>query len=143
MSYRFQEFYIRDQMMPGILNYIDRGILPGSFLQAIICNDLKEAVGRADYENMRNIPAFVNYFHNHAPWPCWGSEEKMNAWMLMHERTRIKASYEKGECPRCDTPIPESAADGDECESKGCGWIFDRGLYIDEHEDQTDQQGAD
>jgi hypothetical protein len=80
MSYTFNQFEIPDGMMGGITRFIEHGIIPGGFLQAVICNDLKEAVGRADLENMANLPAFVSYFYNEAPAICWGSKEKMLAW---------------------------------------------------------------
>ena len=79
--HRFKEFHIRDQMMSGIRLYIDEGELPGNFLRAVICNDLRMAVGYADEGNLRNIPAFVDYFYNVAPKDCWGSEERMLAWI--------------------------------------------------------------
>lgn len=80
-TYKFQHWYIPDRMMGGIKRYIAEGIPPGDFLTAIICNDLKEAVGRADEENVANLPAFVSFFYNHAPSTCWGSTERMRAWM--------------------------------------------------------------
>lgn len=80
MSYRFQQFEIPERMMGSIQRYIEHGIPPGDFLCAIIDNDLKEAVGRADDENMGNIPAYVAYFYNEAPGPCWGSRERRHSW---------------------------------------------------------------
>lgn len=74
---------IPERMMPGIRLYIDQGIIPGSFLQAVICNDLREAVGCADDENLANLPAFVQYFYNEAPGTCWGSADTMMAWSEM------------------------------------------------------------
>ena len=79
--YRFQHYYIPERMEPSIRRYIDDKVLPGDFLQAVICNDLKEAVGRADEENMDNLPAYAAYFYNEAPATCWGSPEKMKAWI--------------------------------------------------------------
>lgn len=78
--YTFRQFYIPDRMMPGIRRYIEEGLVPGSFLSAVICNDLREAVGAADDENLVNLPAFVGYFYNEAPTQCWGSADKMKAW---------------------------------------------------------------
>ena len=78
--YKFQEFYIPDRMMGGIDRYVKQGILPGDFLQAVICNDLSNAFGRADDENMRNLPAYVAYFYNETPRGCWGSKNKMKNW---------------------------------------------------------------
>lgn len=71
---------IPERMMDGIQRYINDGIIPGDFLQAVICNNLREAVGRADDENLVNLPAFVMYFYNEAPGLCWGSKDKMDAW---------------------------------------------------------------
>lgn len=80
--YEWNSFYIPERMMEGIRDYIERKAEPGEFLAAIIRNDgLREVVGRADDENMRNLPAFVEYFYNHAPWDCWGSREKMEKWI--------------------------------------------------------------
>jgi hypothetical protein len=76
-------FEIPERMCPGIVRYIEQGVIPGNFLQAIIKDSLKEAVMYADDENVANIPAYVNYFYNHAPSDCWGSEETMRAW---HEK---------------------------------------------------------
>ena len=80
-EYKFREFSIPERMMGAIDRYVKHGIEPGDFLSAIICNDLRGACGRADDENLRNIPAYVAYFYNEAPSLCWGSEEKMQAWM--------------------------------------------------------------
>lgn len=81
MTYQFRGMYVPDRMMDGITRYIDYGIPPGDFLTAIICNDLTGAVGRADDENLVNIPAYVAYFYNFAPRPCWGSVDKMKDWI--------------------------------------------------------------
>lgn len=78
--YRFNDFEIPDYMADGITNWIEHGIVPGSFLSAVIRNDLREAVGCADDTNIRNLPAYVGYFYNEAPSQCWGSFEKVEAW---------------------------------------------------------------
>ena len=87
MSYRFREFAISDRMMGAIERYVQQRIKPGDFLTAVIRNDLFEAVGRADDENMANLSAFVAYFYNVAPSSCWGSSEKMHAWLHPEEVT--------------------------------------------------------
>ena len=89
MSYVFRDFYIPERMIGGIRRYIEQGISPGSFLTAVIENNLSEAVGRADDENQRNLPAFVAYFYNEAPSPCWGSPEKRKAWMEARQLTPL------------------------------------------------------
>lgn len=64
----------------GVRRYIEHAIPPGSFLTAVICNDLKEACGRADDENQRNLCEIVKWFYNEAPHDCWGSEDAMRTW---------------------------------------------------------------
>lgn len=76
-----QTFYIPQRMMSGIKKYVEYGVKPGSFLSAIICNDLKTAVGKADGENIRNLPAYVAYFYNETPGECWGSRTAFKAWI--------------------------------------------------------------
>lgn len=80
--YTFQSFYIPDRMMPGIKRYVDEGTQPGRFLTAIIQNNLSEACGQADDENLRNLPAYAAYFYNKVPTCCWGSKEKMKLWLI-------------------------------------------------------------
>jgi hypothetical protein len=77
--------YIPEHMMEAIRRYIDHGIEPGGFLTAVICNDLKEAVGRADAQNVRLLVDYVRFFYNDAPSPCWGSPETMRAWLRRFE----------------------------------------------------------
>ena len=67
-------------MMPGIGRYVKHGVIPGNFLQAIICNDLKNSFMFADDENVENIAAYVGYFYNEVPANAWGSHETMLKW---------------------------------------------------------------
>lgn len=95
MRYEFVDFYIPERMMEGVLLYVEKGVVPGDFLVAVIQNNLKEAVGRADTENMRNLPAFVGYFYNETPLACWGSKEKMEAWVAQFRKEREEEEEEK------------------------------------------------
>ena len=79
-TYTFYGFYIPERMMNGIKMYVEKGILPGDFLQCVISNDLFGAIGRADDENIRNLPAYTAFFYNKTPSICWGSREMMKEW---------------------------------------------------------------
>jgi hypothetical protein len=68
-------------MMPGIYRYIEHGILPGQFWQAVLRNDLRTACEMADNYNSRIVPAFIRFLYNGAPSACWGSPEKVEAWV--------------------------------------------------------------
>ena len=65
---------------PGVQDYIEHGHLPGSFLQAVICNDLFQSFGRADEINHERMFHIVSFFYNEAPGQCWGSPKKMQVW---------------------------------------------------------------
>jgi len=50
----------------GYANWWTYGIVPGSFLNAVINNDLFKAVSYADDLNRNNILNIVKWFHNYA-----------------------------------------------------------------------------
>ena len=80
-KYTFEGMTIPEYMRDGLEMYVTEHIEPGGFMTAVLENNLKEAVGRADCENIRVIPAYVNYLYNYAPADCWGSCEKVDAWL--------------------------------------------------------------
>ena len=68
-------------LRPGAQRYIEQGVAPGGFLSAVIGNDLALAMGRADSTNLERLRDIVSFWYNEAPGKCWGSREKMEAWM--------------------------------------------------------------
>lgn len=68
-------------MSGAVERYLENGIEPGSFLAALICNDLREAIARADDNNGRNLTAWVQWFYNNAPSNSWGSRPAYQAWI--------------------------------------------------------------
>jgi hypothetical protein len=83
--------FIPDYMMPGLLRYVEHGILPGSFLQAVLRNDFREVVSRADDLNLQNLRAYSVYLYNEAPGACYGSPEKVAAWVALKAAAREAA----------------------------------------------------
>lgn len=79
--YWFRGFSIPPYMMESLQLYIDERQPVGSFLEAVICNDLKMAVDGADENNLANLPAYIGYLYNEAPARCCGSRKKMEAWL--------------------------------------------------------------
>lgn len=45
---------------------------PGSFLEAVLTNDLVNAVFRADDENLKQLKEIVAYCYNNLPHNIWG-----------------------------------------------------------------------
>lgn len=62
--------------------YINHGLRPGSFLEAVLSNDLFRAVGAADLANTLALTEIVKWLYNRAPIGCHGSEEKVHYWIL-------------------------------------------------------------
>ncbi len=75
------DYDITVECREALIRYIEHGIKPGSFLTAILCNDLLSAVGHADSVNKSRIPEYVKYLFNEVPGNCWGSPEAMQTWM--------------------------------------------------------------
>lgn len=78
-------FYRDSQSIPvNIKASIDAHVMSGkptgSFLQAVLENDLKTAVVKADEENYLLLGAIVGYCCNEIPVACWGSEDAVAAW---------------------------------------------------------------
>ena len=72
---------IRPDIMASLRRYIENRIPTGGFLEAVLSNDLKEAVGRADGDNMRVLPELVGWLYNEAPSNCWGSPQRVKDWL--------------------------------------------------------------
>jgi hypothetical protein len=72
----------------GLERYIEHGVPPGHFLTAVLTNDLREACSRADDINRYLLWDIVGWLWNEAPAPCWGSPEKVSAWLLAAEQRR-------------------------------------------------------
>jgi len=68
-------------MVGAVRRYVENGIEPGSFLTAVLSNDLAEAVSRADNINKYRIADFIQFFYNYTPGECYGSVERVDAWI--------------------------------------------------------------
>lgn len=80
-EYEDKKYAIPDEQGDSITRYVQDGILPGSFLQGIICNDLMKTFAHADSVNKENIPAYIMYFYWEVPADIWGSSHNMQAWI--------------------------------------------------------------
>lgn len=73
--------HLPEHMHGSIQRYLLNGIPPGSFLTAVLENDLMEAFGRADDDNREALFEWVRFIYNYAPTGCHGSSEKVSAWI--------------------------------------------------------------
>jgi hypothetical protein len=62
--------------------YIEHGVEPGSFLRAVLENNLCEAASRADATNLIFLHDYAWWLYNDIPASAWGSPAKVSAWIL-------------------------------------------------------------
>lgn len=79
---------IKESTIDSIHRWVDYGIPPGGFLQAVLKNDLKGACQRADSDNILVLPLIVSYIYNCCPAACWGSPENYNEWIAYKQSQR-------------------------------------------------------
>lgn len=76
----YQDERLPEHMRDGMKLYLERGIEPGSFLEAVLSNDLRAACECADHINQRRLFDIVSWLYNEAPAGSWGSPENFNHW---------------------------------------------------------------
>lgn len=72
---------INDYIYGALERYLNNGINPGSFMTAVLENNLCEAFARADSFNTSNMKNIVSYVYHHVPHNAWGSAEKVSAYL--------------------------------------------------------------
>lgn len=68
--------------------YVSHGILPGSFLQAVLANDLLDAIGRADDWSLAHLKDIAQHVYNRLPADCHGSRLAVAKWRDAHRVAR-------------------------------------------------------
>lgn len=74
------------RMQEALRRYVVQGIKPGNFLTAVITNNLRNAVGYADEENLPLLKLYVQWFYNVAPGGCHGTAANMQEWMAARQQ---------------------------------------------------------
>jgi len=98
---------IRKNIVEGINRHVLLHEPKGDFITAVLSNDLREAFGRADNGNQKTMFQIVSYCHNQIPGVCWGSSEKVKAWIEMDPKDfpNVEAPTETTERGRQDTEV--------------------------------------
>lgn len=65
-------------------NYIDEGVPPCEFLQAVLVNDLRGSIIAADETNRYDLYDIVVYLENYVPNMSWGNLERIERWLELH-----------------------------------------------------------
>lgn len=68
--------------MEALDRWVKHGLMPGSFLTAVLSNDLMGAMALADDDNRAALYETVAWLRDAAPNMCWGSPDKVKAWAV-------------------------------------------------------------
>ena len=79
---------VRPDILDSIRRYAEHGVPTGSFLRAVLENDLREAFGRADDDNREAMFHIVRFCWNEIPGDCWGTPARVKAWIDKHAEAR-------------------------------------------------------
>ena len=85
-NFNFRGTCIPEHMIGGALRYFNDHIQPGSFLRALMSNDLMTACNRGDEENLDALAAWAAFLYNEAPRGSFGSPEKVKTWLAAREK---------------------------------------------------------
>lgn len=81
-------------MRGAMERYLSHGLEPGSFLTAVLCNDLSGAFLAADHINRERIGDFMAYLWWNAPSQAWGSRDKYIQWVNQGGLNGLKRDQE-------------------------------------------------
>lgn len=70
-----------EHMQDAAKRYVEKGVKPGGFLQAVLSNSLYEAFAAADHINSEEMKEWVSWLYYECPSPAWGSKEAVNGWI--------------------------------------------------------------
>ena len=75
--------------------YVQEGRQPGHFLSAVLCNDLFEAVGRADSDALKALGLIVIFIHNRVPSCAYKirhvpGPKAVNRWLKWHSDKTVE-----------------------------------------------------
>lgn len=66
----------------GFTLYVEMGVPTGSGMRSILENQpLADVIGRLDSTAEAHVGHIVRFIYNHTPASCWGSPEKVSAWV--------------------------------------------------------------
>ena len=80
-----------DYTLPAMENYLMHGFHPGSFLMAVLKNDLAAAVGRADTTNFANLGNIVKWMVYNVPEAARGNCQRVHDWLM--DKDGIRTAY--------------------------------------------------
>lgn len=94
LRHHLVECHVPIGLHDGLIDYVVHHTETGSFLDAVLANDLKEACGRADVYNRFALFQIVDWLYNHADSNCWGSRRKVDDWLANAPRINVIVTHQ-------------------------------------------------
>lgn len=90
---RLDALQIPRALHDGLVRYLVQRIRPGGFLTAVLENDLREAVARANPPaHLLALPALAKFLYNEAPAAAHGDPASVNSWIAERRPFRTPTS---------------------------------------------------
>lgn len=128
----------------GLRRYFDQRIPTGDFLAAVLRNDLCDAVGRAAH--LGDLHGLILWLYHYTPPACWGSPEKVAAWLKRPTKTTIgNPSPSPNAAPAADASQAPAAAPATITTSEGSAMMSNHtsnALYRRLKEERRDREAA-
>src|SRR5688572_29473527 len=83
-----KQYRVPEHIHDGLIAYVTQGRKPGSFLLAVLSNNLRGSMMHADPETKAALPQIVAWLTWEVNATCWGSFEVVQAWLLKKHEER-------------------------------------------------------
>jgi hypothetical protein len=101
----YADLPLNDACRDGLFRYVNDGLPPsdGSFLRALLENDLMEAFGRADDNHMWTMRGTVAWLFAYLPASLWGTKHRVaqHCARTLQEAAVAAAGMAPEACPKC------------------------------------------
>ena len=87
---------VPEHTQAALRRYVEQGLMPGSFLLAVLTNNLIAAVTHADSDNRRCLFEICRFVFNNLPSDCWGTADKVYEWVKPGIDARIRGRQHGG-----------------------------------------------
>jgi hypothetical protein len=83
------QYRIPENLHEGLIAFIVDGRPTGSFLMAVLQNNLSQACYNADENSAEALVRIVRWLYNEVPGNCWGSPENVADWLKLRHQERV------------------------------------------------------
>ena len=82
-----------NRLREAIIRYVDNGMPTGSFLEAVLRNNLFKACKSADSESQEKLFQITYFILHVVPVVCRGSKNEFNTWIMASDHSRERQLF--------------------------------------------------